>query len=74
MSNHRKVRKITSDFAVLDVKGGRSALFKELGYTRREGGPAPIPVTITGEIVGAWGHDDGISREFQIRVTGVVMR
>ena len=64
---------IKSDFALLDVKRGRGALFKALGHTGRKPGTgaAPIPVTITGFILGAWGNDDGTSREFEIQVTGV---
>lgn len=61
---------IKSGFALLDVKQGRGPLFKALGYTGRSGA-APIPVTITGFIVGAWGEDDGTSREFEIEVTEV---
>jgi hypothetical protein len=61
---------IKSDFALLDVKKGRQALFKTLG---KAGNPlhTPIPVTITGYLTGAWSDDDGISREFEVRVTGV---
>jgi hypothetical protein len=65
-----KVPALKSSFALLDVKGGRKALFKALGYTNRSAA-APIPVTITGFIVGAWGDDDGVSREFQIDVREV---
>ncbi len=61
---------LKSDFALLDVKQGRGALFKALGYTGRSDA-APIPVTITGFLVGAWGDDDGVSREFEVEVTGV---
>ena len=68
--------KISSDFALLDVKKGRKKLFKHLGFTPY--GPNPngdkrIPVTITGYIVGAWGEDDGVIREFQIDVTDIVV-
>ena len=68
-----KAPAIKSDFALLDVKGGRKALFKALGFTGRSDA-APIPVTITAEIVGAWGTDDGTSQEFELRVTGVQVR
>lgn len=63
---------IKSEFALLDVKKGRGALFKALGYTGRRKDISPIPVTITGFIIGAWGKDDGVSREFEIEVTDVV--
>jgi hypothetical protein len=66
-----KVPALKSGFALLDVKGGRKALFKALGYTGRSNDAAPIPVTITGFIVGAWGDDDGVSREFEIDVRKV---
>jgi hypothetical protein len=49
-----KTPKIKSDFALLDVKRGRGALFKALGYTDRSDA-APIPVIITGDLAGAWG-------------------
>ncbi len=62
---------IKSDFALLDVKRGRGALFKAVGYTGRRD-TSPIPIVITGEIVGAWGEDDGTSREFEVRVISVV--
>ena len=58
--------KLQSDFALLDVKRGRVGLLKTCGGDH---GPARIPVTITGFITGAWGHDDGDSREFQVTVT-----
>ena len=61
---------IKSDFALLDVKQGRHALFKRLGYTGR-GDARPLQVVITGELVGAWGNDDGTSREFQVNVRSV---
>ena len=66
--------KIQSDFALLDVKKGRKALFKLLGPS--PSGPKPnedkkVRVTITGYIVGAWGDDDGTSREFQVDVDSV---
>jgi hypothetical protein len=66
----KKPPALKSDFALLDVKGGRGALFKALGYTRKDG-PMLIPVTITGYLVGAWGSDDGTSQEFEVQVTGV---
>ena len=66
----RKPPVLKSSFALLDVKQGRGPLFKALGYTGRSGA-APVPVTITGYLVGAWGQDDGTSREFEVEVTGV---
>ena len=58
--------KIQSTFALLDVKRGRVGLLKACGGIE---GNARIPVTITGFITGAWGHDDGESREFEIEVS-----
>jgi hypothetical protein len=66
----KKPTVLKSSFAILDVKQGRGPLFKSLGFPRKDG-PAPIPVTITGFIVGAWGEDDGTSREFEVDVSGV---
>lgn len=66
--------KITSDFAVLDVKQGRRALAKHFA-------PVPtlevcppelrIPVTITGYIDRQHSRDDGISIEFAVCVEKV---
>jgi hypothetical protein len=61
---------VSSDLALIDVKIGRGKLFKALGYPRIDS-PAPIPVTITGYIVGAYGADDGTSQTFEVKVTGV---
>lgn len=58
---------IKSGFAVIDVTAGRQKLFKVADFTNK----ARIPVTITGFITGAWGEDDGLSREFEIEVTKV---
>jgi len=60
--------RIKSDFALLDVTTGRNRLLKLVGDRR-----TPIPVTITGFIIAAWGNDDGTSREFSVDVTGVKM-
>ena len=65
-----KVLTLKSSFALLDVKQGRKTLFKALGYAGRTEA-TPIPVMITGFIVGAWGDDDGESREFEIDVSEV---
>lgn len=54
-----------SDFAILDVKAGRAALMK-----RVEGG-AKIRVLIEAEIDSVYGHDDGVSREFNCIVHSV---
>ncbi len=68
----KKPLAIKSNFAILDVKKGRKRLAKELHCECGLGHSGyRIPVTITGFIVGAWGHDDGESREFQIEVAGV---
>lgn len=69
--------KLTSDFAILDVKNGRNKLLKRVqgegfGPTGRPTG-ARIPVTITGFIVGAYGGDDGTSREFEVEVTDLTV-
>lgn len=58
---------IKSDFALLDVKAGRAGLFRLF----KKDPTAKIPVTITGYISGILGHDDGVSREFQIDVESV---
>lgn len=63
--------KLTSDFALLDVKKGRKDLFKKLGYSGRQEPPARVPITITGYLVGAWGGDDGVSQEFEVEVETV---
>lgn len=54
-----------SDFAILDVKAGRSELAKRGGKGER------IPVTIRGFIASRWGTDDGTSTEFAVDVTDV---
>jgi len=69
--------KIQSTFALLDVKRGRKKLLKILGYPGNHmGGPQrkPIPVVIYGEIIGPWGHDDGISQEFEVIVKEVEIK
>lgn len=59
--------KITSDFAILDVKKGRNKLLKHID----NGGV--IEVVIRGTIDSCWSNDDGISREFQVDVTDVTL-
>jgi hypothetical protein len=66
--------KITSDFAVLDVKQGRKKLSDHFKARPRLGEcPADlrIPVTITGYIDGEHSHDDGVSIEFTVIVENV---
>lgn len=63
------MEKISSDFAILDVKRGRERLARH--FTDRQPfskGPR-IPVIITGYIDDIHGDDDGTSREFQVTVT-----
>lgn len=68
------LKPIKSDTAILDVTKGRKALYRHVGDTPRGPEyPNRIPVTITGYIVGAWGHDDGTSREFQVQVETVTL-
>ncbi len=66
--------KITSDFAILDVKEGREKL-NEHFKDRPKLGPCPdslrIPVIILGYIDGVAGNDDGVSREFSVTVEKV---
>ncbi|MTK63211.1 MAG: hypothetical protein F8N15_01405 [Methanobacterium sp.] len=65
---------IKSDFAILDVKKGRKALFRRLNYTPngpRANEDRRVSVVIVGYIVGAHGGDDGVSREFEVEVTEV---
>lgn len=59
---------IESNFAILDVKAGRSALKKRVEAGER------IQVIIHGTIDYIHSHDDGISREFSVSVTEVVER
>lgn len=68
----KKLPRISSGFAILDVKNGRNALHKHLmGRDRQRREPYRVPVTIQGFIISPWGGDDGISREFEIDVTSV---
>lgn len=59
--------KITSSFAILDVKEGREALAEHLTAN----GAVRIPVTITGFITETHGDDDGASIEFAVEVSSV---
>lgn len=59
--------RLTSGYAILDVTGGRQTLDALL----KDG--KPIPVTVEGHIVKTL-NDDGVSREFQIKVARAVAR
>lgn len=66
--------KITSDFALIDVKKGRTKLAKHFAGRPPLGLCPPemrIPVQITGYIDSIYGHDDGTSQEFNVIVTSV---
>ena len=67
------VPKITSEFAILDVKQGRKALAKRFPQTPylRSDLDRRIPVVIHGFIASQWGSDDGMSIEFGVDVTKV---
>lgn len=56
----------TSDFAILDVKRGRTTMRKIVESDQR------IPVTITGYVDHTHSRDDGTSQEFSVQVTGLV--
>jgi hypothetical protein len=55
----------TSTFALLDVKRGRHRLAARLNKGD------PVPVVIRGFVTRPWGHDDGVSTEFEIEVTAL---
>lgn len=72
--------RIQSGFAILDVKSGRHKLydyfFEKRKAKKSEGigfRPVnkPIPVIIEAEIVDIYGDDDGVSREFELKVSKV---
>lgn len=66
---------ITSNFVMLDVRDGRDELRAHFA-DRRVGPCRPeqhLPVTIQGYIYGVIGHDDGMSTEFGVDVTNVVI-
>ena len=68
--------KISSGFALLDVKAGRAALGKYYdggpnGRYREHYKMKRIPVTIKGVIACQWGGDDGVSAEFCVDVSDV---
>lgn len=57
--------KVTSDFAILDIKRGRKGLLKKLEKGEK------FTVKIEGTIDEAWSGDDGTSIEFSVGVTNV---
>jgi len=63
------VPKITSNFAILDVKVGRKALAKLIGERSKRS--YNVPVTITGVIDTVHSKDDGVSIEFALDVSDV---
>jgi len=62
------MEKISSDFAILDIKRGR------VGFAKRVNAGERIPVTIRGYIDAIHSQDDGTSIEFSIDVTDAVER
>lgn len=56
---------LKSDFAVLDVKVGRSKVRRALTKG------AKVEVVIRGTICGPWGGDDGTSQEFALDVASI---
>lgn len=63
-----KSMNLTSDFALLSIKGDRTKLathFEEHPNTH-------IPITIVGYIDGIWGQDDGTDQEFTVTVESLV--
>jgi hypothetical protein len=69
-----KLKTIKSGFALLDVKSGRQWLWKYFGGRRGRDFAEPIKVKIEGHIVGVWGNDDGVSREFEVKVDKVTLK
>ena len=69
-----KLKGITSEFAILDVKAGRKTLAKHF-EKRPVMGECPealrIPIKIEGYIDAVWGGDDGVSQEFSVTVQDV---
>lgn len=66
--------KLSSDFAILDVKNGRKKLAKHFAKRERMGACPEhlrVPVIITGFIDAQWGGDDGTSIEFSVEVEAV---
>lgn len=68
------VGKISCEFAILDIKKGRRSLyshFEKMPLIGEVPTEFHIPVTLTGYIIGAWGNDDGESREFSMAVENI---
>lgn len=61
-----RIPRITSDFALLDVKSGRNQLLALVGEHKHR-----VPIALSGYIVGDWSGDDGTSIEFEIEVTAL---
>jgi hypothetical protein len=58
--------RLSSTYAMLDVKYGRGRLRKALRVSPRQ-----VPVVIHGFIDGEFGRDDGVSQEFTVHVNKV---
>jgi hypothetical protein len=68
----KKLPKIKSEFALLDVTTGRKALAKIMPPGSQSlPKDERIPVTIKGFISHRWGGDDGISIEFGVDVSSI---
>lgn len=76
------IKSIQSDFGILDVRRGRGRLFdyfkKKRPATKDEGigfRPVnkPIPVVIEADIVDINGNDDGVSREFELKIKKITI-
>ncbi len=57
--------RISSDFAILDVKGGRKALDKAMMHSQG----VRYKIIIEAEFDNTWSGDDGVSQEFALNVT-----
>lgn len=73
----------STGFALLDVGVGRKALeryFEKKDWATTKGGckfiptNKPIKVIIEAEITDQWGHDDGTSIEFEMRVKNIKVK
>lgn len=58
---------VTSDFAILDVKGGR----KELSRAILTNPHVRYRLVIEADVEDTWSNDDGISQEFGLKVTAM---
>lgn len=61
----RKPR-IGIEFAIVSIKAGRKTICRLVGDNRGDG--VRVPITLTGYLTYAWGHDDGIDQEFAMDV------